>query len=52
MAAGIVLVREAGGTVSDLDGGTKMLETGGLLAGNQPIHKGLLQVLKTARPGG
>jgi myo-inositol-1(or 4)-monophosphatase len=52
MAAGIVLVREAGGTVTDLEGGSKMLEKGGVLAGNSPIHKGLLQVLKSARPGG
>ena len=49
MAAGIVLMREAGGAVTDLDGGTKMLETGGLIASNGTIHKGLLQVLKDAR---
>lgn len=49
IAAGIVMVKEAGGTVTDADGGNGMLATGGLLAANGPIHKGLLQVLKDAR---
>jgi myo-inositol-1(or 4)-monophosphatase len=48
MAAGIVLVKEAGGTVTDLSGGTEMMDTGGVLASNAPIHKSLLQVLKDA----
>ena len=52
MAAGILMVREAGGTVTDLAGGTAMLETGGVLAANGQIHKGLLQVLKDARGAG
>ena len=52
MAAGIVLVREAGGTVTDLSGGNNMIATGGVLAANLPIHKGLLQVLKDVRGPG
>jgi len=52
MAAGIVLVREAGGVVTDLDGGGRMLETGGLLASYGAIHKSLDQVLKDARRPG
>ena len=44
MAAGIVIVREAGGFVSDLDGSDKMLETGDILASNQAMNK-LLQPL-------
>lgn len=48
MAAGIVLVREAGGIVTDLAGGSDMLETGNLLAANQQVHKALLPVLSTA----
>src|SRR5262245_7539977 len=52
MAAGIVLVREAGGVVTDPDGGTRMLETGGLLASYAPIHRGLLQALLAARGSG
>ena len=49
MAAGIVMVREAGGTVTDFEGGVGMLETGGLLAANAPIHKTMLQLLKDGR---
>ncbi len=46
MAAGIVMVREAGGTVTDLAGGDAMMDTGGLLASNGSLHKNLLQILK------
>ena len=42
MAAGILLIREAGGFVSDLDGGTDMLGKGSIVAGNETIHR-LLQ---------
>jgi myo-inositol-1(or 4)-monophosphatase len=49
MAAGIALVREAGGFTTDLDGRDDMLKTGGILAGNEDIHRELLQVLKQAR---
>jgi myo-inositol-1(or 4)-monophosphatase len=46
VAAGIALVREAGGFVTDLDGRDEMLKTGDILAGNEAIHRELLQVLK------
>jgi myo-inositol-1(or 4)-monophosphatase len=49
MAAGIALVREAGGFTTDLDGRDDMLKTGGILAGNADIHRELLKVLKQAR---
>ena len=39
MAAGILLIREAGGYVTDLDGGEAMLETGDIVAGNEAIHR-------------
>lgn len=42
LAAGVVIVREAGGFVSDLSGGDKMLETGDILAANTYIQKLLL----------
>ena len=51
MAAGIVIVREAGGTVLDLEGGTQMLETGSVLAGNAAITKALLPVLNAPAEG-
>ncbi|KAB2919604.1 MAG: inositol monophosphatase [Hyphomicrobiaceae bacterium] len=52
MAAGTVLVREAGGYVTDIDGGHEMFETKGIVAGNQAIHKALLGALAEARAAG
>ena len=43
-----LLVREAGGFATDPDGGARALETGHVVAGNEPIHKQLLAVLKDA----
>ena len=48
MAAGIVLVREAGGMVGDLEGGTKMLDGGGILAANPSLHDPLGRILGAA----
>ncbi|WP_333794439.1 inositol monophosphatase family protein [Hyphomicrobium sp.] len=45
LAAGIVLVREAGGLVSDVEGRDKAYETGNVLAGNSAITKALLPLL-------
>ncbi len=42
LAAGIVIVREAGGFVSDLSGSDQMLENGEICAGNLQMHKALL----------
>jgi myo-inositol-1(or 4)-monophosphatase len=48
MAAGLLLVREAGGFVSDLDGKDAMLTTGDIAAGNETIHRDLLRLLREA----
>src|SRR5579872_691685 len=48
MAAGILLVREAGGFVSDLDGGDAILTKGHVAAGNDTMHRELLRLLKEA----
>jgi myo-inositol-1(or 4)-monophosphatase len=48
-AAGALLVREAGGFVSDADGDAGFMETGTVCAGNEWIHKELLAILKSAR---
>ena len=48
MAAGIALVREAGGFITDLDGCDDMIKTGGILAGNEDIHREMLRALKDA----
>lgn len=45
MAAGIIMIREAGGFVSDVSGGQKMLDNGSIVAGNELIHKALLKTL-------
>lgn len=45
MAAGELVVREAGGTVTDLQGGDKHFEKGQILAANTTIHKLALEVL-------
>jgi myo-inositol-1(or 4)-monophosphatase len=42
LAAGVVLIQEAGGVVSDLDGGEGFLETGNLIAGAPEVHRELL----------
>jgi len=48
MAAGIALVREAGGFVTDLGGGDDMVKMGGILAANEDIHGQMLRTLREA----
>lgn len=42
IAAGAVLIREAGGVITDLDGGERYLETGSVVAGGPAVHRELL----------
>lgn len=51
IAAGAILVREAGGYVSDLDGNDAMFAKGHVIAGNETLHRELLQTLKQAAKG-
>ena len=48
IAAGVLLVREAGGYVSDIAGGHAMLATGDVLAANDHLHLPLARLLKQA----
>ena len=48
IAAGIVLVREAGGFVSDLDGGGDMLTKGHIVAGNETMMRRTLDLVRAA----
>jgi myo-inositol-1(or 4)-monophosphatase len=48
LAAGMLLVREAGGFVSDLDGGDAILTKGHVAAGNETMHRELLRLIKQA----
>jgi len=52
IAAGILLVREAGGVVSDLDGQADPLKNGDVLAANEQLHPQLLKILKEAQSSG
>lgn len=45
IAAGLLLVREAGGFASEPDGGQDMLESGNVVAGNETIHRALVKTL-------
>ena len=45
MAAGILLVREAGGLVADFDGGQEFLESGNIVAANTVLFNELLRVV-------
>ena len=42
IAAGDVLIREAGGSITDLDGGGRHLDTGNVIAGGPAVHAELL----------
>jgi len=50
VAAGILLLREAGGFVSDRDGGQTMLDDGSIVAGNEAIHRALLKTIGKPLP--
>jgi len=49
MAAGIIILREAGGIVTGIDGKDDAMTTGDILCGNEFIHAELLKVLKGVR---
>ncbi len=48
LAAGSILVREAGGFISDLDGSDAILAKGNVVAGNETMHRELLRLLQDA----
>ena len=48
LAAGIVLVREAGGFTSDFDGGNAMMASGEIIAANDRLHEKFLKILADA----
>ena len=49
MAAGVLLVEEAGGVVSELYGGDDPLKTGNILAANGKVHEQLAPLLRSAK---
>ena len=48
IAAGLLIVREAGGFVSELDGRSGMMRSGNVLAANGHLHGELLGILRNA----
>ncbi len=48
VAAGLLMVREAGGIITDLDGNSATVEAGGFVAGNPAMHAWLLQTVRRA----
>lgn len=48
MAAGVLMIREAGGYVSDIGGRDDMLTRGHIVAGNETIQRALLDLIKNA----
>jgi myo-inositol-1(or 4)-monophosphatase len=49
IAAGVLILREAGGMVSDTEGEPRALETGNILATNGELHTPLVKLLKSAQ---
>jgi len=52
LAAGVVIVREAGGTVSDYRGGEAFMQSGNVVAATPGVHGDLLKVLQLHHGGG
>ena len=48
IAAGVLIVQEAGGTVTDVVGGARHLETGDILAAGPSLHGILLEIMRAA----
>jgi myo-inositol-1(or 4)-monophosphatase len=46
MAAGALLVKEAGGLVGDFSGDDKYLDTGNVIAGNPKVFHAMLQAIQ------
>jgi myo-inositol-1(or 4)-monophosphatase len=49
MAAGILLVKEAGGVITDMQGGEQMLAKGNVICANENLHPQLLKLLKSVK---
>lgn len=46
IAAGALMVREAGGIVTDLDGGAGSFDSGNVVAGNPSVQRALLEIVR------
>ncbi len=50
IAAGVLIVREAGGFVSDFNGENTFLESGKIIAGTRRVHNELLDIIRKLYP--
>jgi len=46
IGAGVLMVREAGGAVTDLDGGNNSFASGNVVAGSPGVHRELLEIVQ------
>jgi len=51
MAAGSLLITEAGGKITDFGGGDAFLSTGNIVAGNNHIQPWILQIIREVFSG-
>ena len=49
IAAGILLLKEAGGVITDMHGGEQMMTNGQVVCANENLHPQLLKLLKNAK---
>lgn len=49
IAAGLLIVKEAGGYITEVDGGTDILANGSVCAGNEMVQKNLVRLLQKAK---
>ncbi|MFO1418087.1 MAG: inositol monophosphatase family protein [Methylotetracoccus sp.] len=49
MAAGVLMIQEAGGIVSELGGGDRFLDSGNVVAANPRLHQAMLDVIAPHR---
>ena len=46
IAAGVLLIQEAGGVVTDIRGGDQLMKTGNVVGGNLRVHQALMDAVK------
>jgi len=49
LAAGTLMVEEAGGIVTDMDGGSEVLTSGNIVCGTRGVHAQLLEIVRAER---
>jgi myo-inositol-1(or 4)-monophosphatase len=50
VAAGAILIREAGGVVTDFSGGDQWMDPGNIVAGTPGVHRDILEIIRRINP--